>query len=121
MLISVARDLKNIFIGIAVIYLVISVLRMLFSSGGDDDVKKWRNTIAWTTGGIIVMQAAFVFVDTLYNKNVNGYTSMLFLDKIVYPFVHLLEMLASFAFLAMAFYAFFRIASAAGDEEKVKK
>lgn len=34
---------------------------------------------------------------------------MKFLDNIVYPFVRLLEMLASFAFLAMAFYAFFRI------------
>ncbi len=67
------------------------------------------------------MQAAFVFVDTLYNKNVNGFTSMLFLDKMVYPFVHLLEILASFGFLAMAFFAFFRIVTAGGDEEMVKK
>lgn len=74
----------------------------------------------FTTVGIVVMQAAFVIVDTLYNKNVNGFASMIFLDKIVYPFVHLLEMLASFAFLAMAFYAFFKIVTAGGDDEKVK-
>ena len=66
------------------------------------------------------MQSAFVFVDTLYNKNVNGFTAMLFMDRLIYPFVHLLGMLASFAFLAMAFYAFYRIVTSAGDEEGVK-
>jgi hypothetical protein len=112
LLLTVARDIKNVFILIAIVYLVISVLRILFSGGSDEQVKKWRNTILWTTGGIVLMQAAFVFVDTLYNRNVNGFSAMLFLDKLIYPFVHLLEMLASFAFLAMAFYAFFRIVTA---------
>jgi hypothetical protein len=69
-IIMVARDVKNLFIAIAVIYLVISVLRLLFSKGGEDDAKKWKSSIAGTTIGIVVMQSAFVFVTTLYDKNV---------------------------------------------------
>lgn len=90
------------------------------SGGSDEDAKKWRNTILWTTVGIVVMQSAFVAVDTLYNRNVSGFTAMLFADKIIYPFVHLLEMIASFAFLAMAFYAFYKIVTSGGAEDAAK-
>lgn len=43
--IAIARDAKNLFIAIAVIYLIISVLRLLFSKGGEDDAKKWKSSI----------------------------------------------------------------------------
>ncbi len=120
LLVNIARDAKNIFIFVAVIYLVISVLRILLSGGGEEDIKAWKNTVLWTTIGIVVMQSAFVFVDTLYNKNITGFTAMLFMDRLIYPFVNLLGMLASFAFLAMAIFAFYRIVTSAGDEEGVK-
>lgn len=118
--IMVARDVKNLFIAIAVIYLIISVLRLLFSKGGEDDVKKWKSAILGTTIGIVVMQSAFVFVSTLYDKNITGRTADVFLDRLVYPFVALMEVLASFAFLAIAFLAFFKLISSGGDEEKAK-
>lgn len=96
----------------AIVYLVISSLRILTSGGDDEGVKKWKSTIAGVGMAIIIMQSAFVLIDTLYNRNVGAYGAMLFLDKIVYPFVHLIEMLASFAFLATAFIAFYRIVTA---------
>ena len=40
LLVNVARDIKNVFIFVAIIYLVLSVLRMLLSAGSDEDVKK---------------------------------------------------------------------------------
>ncbi len=120
LLINIARDAKNVFIFVAIVYLVISVLRILLSGGSDEDAKKWRNTILWTTVGIVVMQSAFVAVDTLYNRNITGFTAMLFADKLIYPFVHLLEIFASFAFIAMAIFSFYRIVTAGGDEEGVK-
>ncbi len=49
LLINIARDLKNIFIFVAIVYLVLSVMRMLLSAGSDEDIKKWRTTILWTT------------------------------------------------------------------------
>lgn len=69
-MITIAKNVKDVFIAVAVIYLVISVLRLLFSHGGDDDVKKWKSSIVGTTIGIVVMQSAFVFVRTIYDKNV---------------------------------------------------
>ncbi len=66
------------------------------------------------------MQSAFIAVDTLFNRNVTGFTAMLFADKLIYPFVHILSILASFAFIAMAIFAFYKIVLAAGDEEAVK-
>lgn len=119
-IIAIARDVKNLFMAIAVIYLVISVLRLLFSKGGEDDAKKWKSSILGTTIGIVVMQSAFVFVSTIYDKNITGRTADVFLDRIVYPFVTLMEVLASFAFLAIAFLAFFKLVTAGGDEDKAK-
>lgn len=66
------------------------------------------------------MQSAFVAVDTLFNRNITGFTAMLFADKLIYPFVHMLSILASFAFIAMAIYAFYKIIFAGGDEEGIK-
>ena len=118
--IRIARDLKNVIFGFAIIYLIISALRILFSAGWEEDIKKWKTTIIWTTLGIVVMQSAFVVVDLLFDKNIDGNLALNFSDKILYPFVHLLEILASFAFLAMAFLAFYKIVTAGGDEEKAK-
>lgn len=120
LLINIARDLKNVAMLIAVIYLVISVLRILLSAGGEEDIKKWKNTIIWTTAAIIVMQSAFSVIDVLFNENVSGSTARYFMDKVLFPFVNLLQVLAAFAFLAMAFYAFYRIVTAGGDEEQAK-
>ena len=60
----------------------------------------------------MIMQIAFVFVITLFDKNINGSLADTFLDKILYPFAHLVEMIASFAFLAVAFLSFFRLVTA---------
>jgi hypothetical protein len=117
---NIAKDVKNVVILIAIVYLVIAVLRMLLSGGSDEDIKKWKTSIIWTSIGIIVMQSAFVFVNTLFDKNIDFRTAQNFSDKIIFPFTHLLEILASFAFLAMAFYAFYKIVTAGGDEERAK-
>lgn len=101
-------------------YLVVGVLKVLFSGGSEEAVKKWKGSILWTSIGIVVMQSSYVFVSTLYDKNITGNTATLFLDRIVNPFVALLGTLASFVFLAIAFIAFFRLVTAGGDEDKAK-
>lgn len=58
------------------------------------------------------MQSAFTLIDVLFNRDVTGYTAMFFADKIIFPYVHILEVLASFAFIAMAILSFYRIVTA---------
>lgn len=67
------------------------------------------------------MQVSYVVISTLYDQRVNGATAQNLVEKVLYPFIHLLELLASFAFLAMAFYAFYQIVTAGGSDEKSKK
>lgn len=127
LLINIARDLKNFFMVVAIVYLVVLVFRLFFGHGGDEDMKNLRMGILWTSVGIIVMQIAYTLISLLFNsaispgQTVDGYTATILLDNVVYPFVKLLQTIASFAFLAMAFYAFFRITTAHGEEDKIKK
>ncbi|MDP2103843.1 MAG: hypothetical protein Q8K26_02900 [Candidatus Gracilibacteria bacterium] len=121
LLITIARDAKNLAIFVAVIYLFILVLKLFFSEANEETIKKWRLGIVWTSIGIVIMQISYVFISTLFDRTVDGYTASIFLENIIYPFVRMIEVLASFAFLAMAFFAFFQIITGGGDEEKAKK
>ncbi|NDK19594.1 hypothetical protein GW819_02020 [Candidatus Gracilibacteria bacterium] len=121
LLITIARDLKNVITLLAIVFLFIMAIKIIFSHGSEEDIKKWRHGIISASIGIVVMQVAYVLVSTLYDTSVNGVTAFDFLEKIVYPFVRLLELLASFAFLAMAFFAFYTIITGGGSEEKAKK
>lgn len=112
-MITIARDIKNVVTLLAVVYLFIMVIKIIFSSGSEEDMKKWRSGIISASLGIVVMQVSYAIIATLFDKKVNGVTAFDFLDKIVYPFIRMLELLASFAFLAMAFYAFYLIITAA--------
>jgi hypothetical protein len=112
LMITIARDLKNIATLLAVVFLFILVLKIIFSSGSEEDVKKWKHGIIFTSIGIVVMQIAYILIATLYDKKVDSVTASDFLDKIIYPFIRMLELLASFAFLAMGFYAFYLIITA---------
>jgi uncharacterized membrane protein len=117
---TIAKSMKNIAILLAVFYLVFSVYRLLFSGAADDDIKKWKLSIVWTTIGIIVMQSSFSFVETLNYEDVDGNLAVRVMKNILFPFLSMLQTLASFAFLAMAIFAFYKIVTSAGDEEGAK-
>jgi hypothetical protein len=122
---SVAFQVKNFFIGIAVLFLIIWVMKLLFSAGSDDDVKKWKSNIIWVSVGILVMQMAFSFWNVLLIRDTTQQIGSVFAFQIwqnlFLPLIRLLQMLASFAFLMMAVIAFYTIVTGGGDEEKLKK
>lgn len=122
---TIAFQIKNFFIAIAVLFLIVWVIRLLFSSSEEEDIKKWRKSIIWTSVGIFVMQIAFSVWNTLILKSssdiIGSSFGWNFWLNIFSPIVDLLQVLASFGFLLMAVWAFFILVSAAGDEERVKK
>ena len=122
---TIAFQIKNFFIAIAVIFLIIGVIRLLFSAGDEESVKKWKSNIIWTSIGIFVMQIAFSVWNTLLLRsataNIGSSLGWEFWVNVFSPIVNLLQMLAAFGFLLMAVWAFFIMVTAAGDEEKVKK
>ncbi len=123
-LLQLARDMKNLAVLIAVIYLFVGVFMILFSNGTEDDLKKWRANIIWTTVAIVIMQSAYSIAFSLYGRDIGragGYSAYQILVEIVNPFTSLLQTLASFLFLGFAFYSFFRITFTSQDNEEAKK
>jgi hypothetical protein len=123
--IAIAWGIKNFFIAIAVIFLIVWVLKLLFSWGDEEAVKKWKNNIIWVSVGIFVMQIAYSMWRTFYIQDsilkIDGRLAWLSWINIFEPIVNVLLLLASFAFMAMAVYAFYTIITGGGDEEKLKK
>jgi hypothetical protein len=48
----------------------------------------------------------------MFDKDVNANLAVNIKDKLINPFVNMLMLLASFAFIAVAIYAFYRIITA---------
>lgn len=121
---AVAFQIKNIMLALAVIFLVIAIIKLLFSPNDEESVKKWRGSIIWTSVGIIVMQMAFSIWKTLIltgDSTIDSRLGWAIWLQIFSPIVGILQLLASFAFLLMMVYAFYIIVWGAGDEEKMKK
>jgi len=119
-LIRIARDWKNIAFMIASIYLFILVLRLIFVWYEEEEITKFRKWIIRISIGLLVMQISYSFVYVLYDKWMDQMVAYDFIKSIINPLIILLETIASFLFLAMAIYSFFRIITSNGEEERLK-
>lgn len=116
--VRVARDSKNILIAISGFLLLISVLRLIFAGAEEEEAKKLKTTVIWATLGIVIMQSAFAFVEALFGKSVDADLARDFSTSVLGPITRLLQVLASFAFIAAAFYGFYKMLTAHGEEDQ---
>lgn len=119
-LIRIARDAKNLAFIVAGLYFVILVIKLIFAGESDEEIGNFKKWIIWTSMWLIVMQISYSFVVTLYDRWVGQWLAFNFIDRIINPLIEVIETGASFLFIAIAIYAFYRIISANGDEEKIK-
>ncbi len=122
--ITIAFQVKNFFIAIAILFLIYGVIKLLFSNANDEEMLTWKRNIIWTSVGIFVMQFSFSVWNMLIIKDSSQLGSMFgwqFWVNVLSPIVNVMLMLASFGFLAMMIYAFYVIITGGGDEEKLKK
>ena len=70
---------------------------------------------------IKVMQVAYSVYKVMFDRDVDANLGRRFWEYIVQPFTDMLMMLASFAFIAMAIFAFYKIVTAWGNDEGIKK
>ena len=125
--VNIAWAIKNFFILIAVIFLIIGIVKLLFRSGEEEDLKKWRHNIIYVSVGIFIMQIGFsvwktLYLDTTYTGLfIDGRVGWLFWANILEPIVNIMFVLASFGFLGMAVYAFYTLVTANGSDERAKK
>lgn len=120
LMVKIAKDLKNVFFFLATIFLMIIVFRILFMDNSEEEMEKFKKWVIWVTLWIVVMQSAYAYTITLYNKDVWTDLGFRFVENIVSPLIWLLEILASVFFLWVAIIAFYKMITANGDEEKAK-
>jgi hypothetical protein len=121
LMMNIAQSLKNIFIAIASIYFLIITLRLLFTEwSSDEEFNKFKKWAQWITVWIIVMQISFTYVSSIYNKKIGANISEWLINNVVEPLIKLIETAASFFFIAIIVFAFYKIVTSGWDDEKAK-
>ncbi|MBW7954681.1 hypothetical protein H3C61_02625 [Candidatus Gracilibacteria bacterium] len=120
-LLNIARDLRVIVFALVLFFAVIMVIKLIFGENTDEEQKKLKMGIIWASVGIIVMQIAFSVYKVMFDYSVDNNLANKAVEKLIEPFTEMLMLLASFAFLAMGIYAFYKIITAGGDDEGIKK
>jgi len=119
-LIQAAKDLKNVFFALAIIFYLVIVIKILVSDNAEEEWNKFKKWVLWITVWIIVMQAWVAIMVTLYDKKVWWNLAFSFLKGIIFPIIWLLQVMASVLFLWIALYVFYQLATANWNEEQTK-
>lgn len=117
---NIAQDIKTIFYILSWVYFFIITIKLIAASNTEEEVTKFKKGIIWITVWIILMQIVFYFVEILYAREIWADLAWQFASNIIEPLIKVLETAASFFFLLIAIYSFYRIVTANWDEEKVK-
>jgi hypothetical protein len=120
LIISIAKDVKNIFYAVATIYFLIITIKLLFASNSEESFESYKKWLIWITIWIIVMQMSYAFVYSVFDKWVSSFAWSL-ISTVFIPIIQLLETMASVFFLLIAVYSFIRLLSSNWDKEKIKK
>ena len=121
LMLNIARDLRVIVFALVLLIWIIMVIKLIFWENTDEEQKKLKMWIIWASVWIIVMQIAFSIYKIMFDVNVDVYLAKSFTQKIIEPFTDMLMLFASFAFIAMGIYAFYKIITSWWDEEWSKK
>lgn len=119
-IIRIARDLKNLFFLIAWVYFLVIVIRLLFSEKTEEEAANFKKWIMWISIWIIVTQISYYMVNVLFDKEINVALAKNFVDIVIQPLISLLQTSASFIFIWMMIFAFFKLVTANWNEDQIK-
>lgn len=122
-IVRIARDLKNLVFTISVIYFFIIVFQLLTTENTEEQMWKFKKWIIWISIWIFIMQIAYTFVLTLSSFNWWVIWQSLWWQlykNVIDPVIRIIELWASFVFIAISIYAFYKMVTANWDEAKAK-
>jgi hypothetical protein len=121
LLIIAARDIKNMLYIVAWVYFLIQTVMLLLAEKSDEAVTNWKKWVLRISMWIVAMQMAYYAVNALYARDIWGTLAVrYFTEDLLNPIIKILETGASFIFIAMAVYAFYRMVTSNGNEEWAK-
>jgi len=121
LLFRIARDLRIFIYPIIILIWIIMVIKLIFWSNTEEEVKKLKLWIIWMSIWIILMQISINVYSVMFSKNINRDLATDFGDKLIQPFINLLMLWASFVFISIAIYSFYKIVTANWNDEDIKK
>jgi len=119
-IIRISRDLKNLFFLIAWVYFLVIVIKLLFSEKTEESSTNFKKWIIWISVWIIVTQISYYMVNVLFDKNINVALAKNFVDIVLQPLITILQTSASFIFIWMMIFAFFKLVTANWNEDQIK-
>ncbi|PZM81811.1 hypothetical protein DLH72_05095 [Candidatus Gracilibacteria bacterium] len=126
---NIANSLISIFFIIAIIYFFIIVIKLILSENSEEEAGNFKKGFIWISVGLIVMQLAKVFVNSMYNtqkveltRGTDGLVKFAgdLLNNIIKPLTELLETGAAFLFVLIAIFAFYKLITSNGDDSSAK-
>ena len=120
-MVQIAYSLKNLMFYFATIFYLIIAIKLLVAENTEEQSTKFKKWIIWITAWLIIMQMAYAYTLTLYAKSVWESLAFSLIDNIINPLIWLVEVLASFVFIAIAIFAFYRMITANWKEEEVSR
>lgn len=121
-LIQIFKSLAVVVFILAVIIAFISVIRLLTSANGEEDFWTWMKTLVWSIAGLFLISVAYTIIKQFETRvfstqRINTETVYDTVINIIYPLLNFLRYIAATCFFLGAIYAFYRIVTAAWDEE----
>lgn len=131
LLLNIAISIINILFIISIVYFFIIAIKLIANPDSDQESGNFKKWILWTSLWLMVIQMARVFVNSLYiNKKVQEWTigsgdglanmANNLLNNIIKPLTDLLETWASFLFIMIAIFAFYKLVTSNWDDWAAK-
>lgn len=123
---QIADSLISLFMLLSLVYFFIIFIKLIMNPDAEDEKWNFKKWFIWISIWIMVMQMAKVYVRSFTthedlvkasSTNIPEFWHMI-LDQVVKPLTALLETWASFVFLLMWIYAFFKLITSNWDEDK---
>lgn len=118
-LLNISRDLKIIVYTIVLLWGLIMVIKLIFGSDTEEQQKKIKTGLLWSSIGLVVMQTALSAQKIFFDQDVGSDLARRFANGLVEPFMNLLLFLASFMFIVTAIIAFYKMITANGHDDHV--
>ncbi|MDP5038969.1 MAG: hypothetical protein NWP80_00810 [Candidatus Gracilibacteria bacterium] len=121
LILNIARDIKIVLYGLIGIIALIVVIKFIFSKGGDEEFKKVKNWLVYLTIGTIIITTSSFLVGIIFDKNIDVQLSNNFDLFLLKPIINFLSGIIGFVFLVVGIVAFYKMTTANGNDEQVKK
>jgi len=119
-LVRIALDVKNLFFILAWLFFLILVLRLIFSDKSEEAASNFKNWVIWISTWVVVMQIAYVFMNTLFDEMIDEMLADDLYSNIMEPMTNFLITSTSFFFIIFMIYSFYLLVTANWNEEQAK-